>query len=127
MPPDAPEGEGSGPAGLGGAERDGSGSQTDNPWQRELMDLPQGRGEDGTDAMRTVAEWFGEGRQSPGQGAPSVGEDVRQAVRGAQEAIERERVPRRRSDLIRRVFERYAEQLGRERSGGSSGDGGGGS
>ena len=66
--------------------------------------------------MRTVAEWFGEGRRGQSDGPSSVDEDVRRAARGAQEAIERERVPRRRSELIRRVFERYAERLGNQES-----------
>ncbi len=106
-----------------GEEGEGSGDQPEprNPWQRELMDLPQREGDRVDEAMRTVAEWFGEGRQTPGQGPTDIGDDVRQAAQGAQEAIERERVPRRRSELIRRVFERYAERLGRQERQGSDG------
>ncbi|NRA58705.1 MAG: hypothetical protein HRU13_11390, partial [Phycisphaerales bacterium] len=104
---------------------DGTGEQSDalDPWQRELMDLPQREGELPDEAMRTVAEWFGEGRETPGQGPAAIGDDVREAARGAQEAIERERVPRRRSELIRRVFERYAERLGQQRQGSSASGG----
>lgn len=80
------------------------------------MDARRRSGEAGD--MRTVAEWFGEGRRSSGDGDGAVAEDVRRAVRGAQDAITRDRVPRRHSDLVRRVFQRYADSLtGKEGAG----------
>ncbi|CAK9031969.1 Midasin (Dynein-related AAA-ATPase mdn1) (MIDAS-containing protein), partial [Durusdinium trenchii] len=91
-----------------------------DPWRRELMDLPESDASD-SEAMRTVAEWFGEGRDAPGDGSSRATEDVLRAARGAQDAIERERVPRRRSELIRKVFQRYAERFA-ERAPTSSGE-----
>jgi hypothetical protein len=108
------EGEPSGALGGEGPATGELGAGVD-PWQRELMDLPERGAGDQDAGMRTVAEWFGQGRDTPGAGGSAVADDVRRAARGAQDAIERERVPRRRSDLIRRVFERYAEQLSETR------------
>ncbi|MEQ8315924.1 MAG: hypothetical protein RIE77_08615 [Phycisphaerales bacterium] len=106
--------------------RPGEGPDDVDPWQRELMDMT--RSEAGQDeAMRTVAEWFGEGRDVPGDGSSPAAQDVQRAARGAQDAIERERVPRRRSELIRKVFQRYAERFGQQAptpAGESSGGGG---
>lgn len=84
-----------------------------DPWEQELMDLARREQPTPDELMRTVAEWFGPGRAGQEQG-PSPAEEARRAARGAQEAIERERVPARRSELIRRVFERYADRLGNE-------------
>lgn len=101
----------------------GRSPRTGDPWEQELMDLASREQEARDEMMRTVAEWFGPGRETPGQG-PSPADEARRAARGAQEAIERERVPQRRSELIRRVFERYAERLGREQSANDPTDGG---
>ena len=36
---------------------------------------------------------------------------MRDAAQGAERAIEQQRVPRRRRDFLRRVYERYAESV----------------
>lgn len=105
-----PDGGGAAPGGADGDQRSGAPPSATNPWQQEIVDArPEEPGE--ADAMQTVAEWFGEGRDTPGRPVEGIARDVRRAARGAQDAIEQERVPRRRSELIRRVFRRYAEQF----------------
>lgn len=56
----------------------------------------------------TIADWLGEGGQGPA--APRIAEGLRQAAEGAERAIEQQAVPARHSDLVRRVFERYARR-----------------
>lgn len=112
------------PTGSGAGNEDNAGDTTagtTDPWQQELMDLREREGQADRD-MRTVAEWFGDGQDGPGNWGSAASEDLRRAARGAREAIENERVPKRRSELIRRVFERYTERMGRDRP--ASGGGG---
>lgn len=62
-------------------------------------------------AERVVARWFNPGATGgSGTSKEAMSEDLRQATAGAEKAIEQQVVPGRHSDLIRRVFRRYAER-----------------
>jgi hypothetical protein len=61
---------------------------------------------------RVIAKWFDPNSPNgAGVSREAIREDVRQAAAGAEKAIEQQVVPGRHSDLIRRVFRRYAERI----------------
>ena len=86
-----------------------------SPWEgtTEYVDArPEGDDSTGEDD-RTVAQWFSQGNNEaePGQIREVTPEQVvRQAGERAQRAIERQSVPRRHADVIKRVFDRLAKQ-----------------
>ncbi|MFZ4574445.1 MAG: hypothetical protein ACOYN0_08615 [Phycisphaerales bacterium] len=53
-----------------------------------------------------------------GAGGSALDEGVRDAVKGAERAIEQHNVPRERRDLVRRVFQRYVERSAKPAEGG---------
>jgi hypothetical protein len=60
---------------------------------------------------RVIAEWYS--NQSVGRGGPAgtqATEAIRQAAESADRAVEQQLVPARHSELVRRVFRRFAEQ-----------------
>jgi hypothetical protein len=59
---------------------------------------------------RTVAEWYSDKPSASGARGAASDEPFKQAAQGAERAIERQEVPGRYQDLVRRVFKRYAEQ-----------------
>lgn len=65
-------------------------------------------------AERVVARWFSdEGVDRSGATSRrETAEAVREAREGAERAIDQQVVPRRHADLVRRVFQRYAERTG---------------
>lgn len=61
-------------------------------------------------AERTIAEWLSEPR--PGGTAPAgeiPQEPIRRATESARQAIEQQSIPPQHSDLVQRVFKRYAQ------------------
>jgi hypothetical protein len=67
---------------------------------------------------RVIAQWFGNQESEPGgAGRAEMGEEVQRAAESAERAIEQQVVPARYSDLVRRVFRRYAERSGLPRGG----------
>lgn len=61
---------------------------------------------------QVVGDWYSDEILERDPAARSVaGERVREAVRGAERAIEQQRVPRRRRDFLKRVYERYARDV----------------
>lgn len=61
-------------------------------------------------AERTIAEWLSEPK--PGGTAPAgpiPQEPIRRASESANQAIEQQTIPPQYSDLVRRVFKRYAQ------------------
>ncbi|MEL6498318.1 MAG: hypothetical protein AAFZ67_12200 [Planctomycetota bacterium] len=87
-----------------------------DPWSAptELIDA---RDRDAaTDAReRVISEWFKDPEGRPlDAAAPSEARDtIQRAARNAERAVEQQTVPRRYEDLVRRVFERYAERTQR--------------
>jgi hypothetical protein len=89
------------------------------PWegQTDLVDAREPAGE-GADGQRTdssehvIAEWFSnQGIDRSGAASTSpMTEQIQQAREGAEEAIEQQAVPRRHSELIRRIFGRYTQR-----------------
>ncbi|MCC6661616.1 MAG: hypothetical protein IT437_12105 [Phycisphaerales bacterium] len=64
-----------------------------------------------TPKERVIAEWYSPDRADPaGTAVSGMQTDLRAAVRGAERAVEQQSVPARHSDLVRRVFRRYAER-----------------
>ncbi|MCA9288663.1 MAG: hypothetical protein KDA05_08765, partial [Phycisphaerales bacterium] len=62
-----------------------------------------------------ISEWLGEPGEmtaDPAARQEALGARVREAAAGAERAVEAQEVPSRYSDLIRRVFRRYAERAG---------------
>ncbi|MCA9297497.1 MAG: hypothetical protein KDA28_00440, partial [Phycisphaerales bacterium] len=62
---------------------------------------------------RTIAEFAGDGAE--GSGDAPMTTRLREAAQGAEQAIERERVPTHRTDLVRRYFERIRSSAERSR------------
>jgi hypothetical protein len=59
---------------------------------------------------RTLAEWYSNEKPERGAvGDGGVAGAMREAAQGAERAVEQQEVPARYSDLVRRVFKRYAE------------------
>jgi hypothetical protein len=86
-----------------------------SPWEgrTEFVDARPEDPSFSNENERTVAQWFNPGNAETG-GDP-VGDTnpqraVRQAEERAQRAIERQTVPRRHADVIKRVFDRLAKQ-----------------
>lgn len=48
-----------------------------------------------------------------GRGEGTIGQEIREAAKGAEKALEQQGVPSARSEYIRRVFRKYLEQAGR--------------
>jgi len=90
------------------------------------------RPEDAQGSPQTINEWLGEGQD--GEYTPEAREQMKDAVRSAERAVEQQRVPSRHEELIRRVFRRWQQRaegqpiapLG-EDAAPSGGGGGGGS
>lgn len=86
------------------------------PWRGESLPVdarrPAAAGQKPQE--RTLAEWSGPGQKEPG--APESGgvsQAMREAAQGAERAVEQQQVPARYSDLVRRVFKRYAQGAAR--------------
>ena len=80
------------------------------------MDLR--RPEDDAARERVLAEWYGDGPAQEGTSrGPGIAEGVREAARGAEQAMEQQVVPGRFNNLLRRVYRR----LERDPSGGDGG------
>jgi hypothetical protein len=62
--------------------------------------------------QRTLAEWQGQGGKVAASDQPALQETVRQAADAAQQAIERQQVPRRLEDVVARWYKRLPDALG---------------
>jgi len=73
---------------------------------------------------RVIGDWFSDQPQLPEDRTArrALADTVRESQQSAERAFEQQRLPRRRQDLIRRIFDRYAEQVERDPS--STGGGG---
>ncbi len=111
------EGRGLGGGGEAG-ERDGPRrlGPTPEAWRGET-EVVDARGKSKADdgAPRVLAEVVNpngpERRGRGGEGA--IGQEIREAARGAEKALEQQGVPSARSEYIRRVFRKYLEHAGR--------------
>ncbi|MBX3375654.1 MAG: hypothetical protein KF678_01470 [Phycisphaeraceae bacterium] len=83
--------------------------------RRKPLDRP-GEGE------RVIADWYSNRPSSRGEtgAAPVLAEELRRAAESAERASENQVIPPRYHDLIRRVFNRYAEQVPPPSPGGAS-------
>jgi hypothetical protein len=84
----------------------------ERPWQTEAFDA-RGETPDGPRGpQHVIADWLGDEAERPAGAAPaaSPGAPLREAAEGVERAIDRQAVPRTRSDLVRRVFERYRQR-----------------
>lgn len=64
---------------------------------------------------QVIGDWYSdETLQRDPAARRAAGERIRDAAQGAERAIEQQRVPRRRRDFLRRVYERYTESAGSE-------------
>lgn len=104
------QGATSGPPGDGpgstGAPTSFGDAPENKPGQTAPLDVRQNL----PTAERVVAKWFNPNAGGGGVSREAASEDLRQATAGAEKAIEQQVVPGRHSDLIRRVFRRYAER-----------------
>jgi hypothetical protein len=81
---------------------------SEQAWETEAFDARAAPGEGDAGPQEVIAEWFGEGDvDRPEARGSGAGAPLRQAAAGAERAIDRQAVPRARSDLVRRVFERF--------------------
>ncbi|MBK7404680.1 MAG: hypothetical protein IPJ41_08605 [Phycisphaerales bacterium] len=80
------------------------------PWTTEPFDARSSSTGEPGEPGRVIADWY-DSSAGPRPGAsaetPSSTLPLTDAARGAERAIDRQVVPRSRSDLVRRVFERY--------------------
>lgn len=99
--------------------RPDAGAVAPRPWdgQTELVDARErpghAPGERAPDpSEKVIAEWFSnQGVDRTGAAAsPAMAEQFQQASEGAEKAIEQQSVPRRHSELIRRIFRRYTDR-----------------
>jgi hypothetical protein len=83
--------------------------------RRKPLDRP-GEGE------RVIADWYSNRPSTRGEtgAAPVLAEELRRAAESAERASENQVIPPRYHDLIRRVFNRYAEQVPPPSPGGAS-------
>ncbi len=101
---------GSGSLGPGVPPR--SGPAASEP-QASDRTLDARRAPEGRPRERVIAEWYSNRPPATGEHAARAtpAEEVRRAADAADRAIEQQTVPARYSDLVRRVFKRYAEQV----------------
>jgi hypothetical protein len=61
---------------------------------------------------RVIAEWYSDKpiQRDGSAPAPSPAEAMREAAASADRAVEKQEVPARYSDMVRRVFKRYSDQ-----------------
>ena len=66
---------------------------------------------------RVIAEWYSDRPidRKPGEAEPAgpISEDFKKAAEAAERGSEQQQIPARYSDLVKRVFKRYAEQTAR--------------
>lgn len=118
------------PPGLGGTPPDGAGDGREagngpgaGRGPRPVRESPEARpvpvdarkGVESGD--RVISEVFGPGSRGVGEGA-GAGGVLREAARGAENAIEQQGVPREYADLVRRVFRKYLERTDAPAGGG---------
>lgn len=85
------------------------------PWRTEPFDARAKPTGDEQDSGRVIADWYDPNaapRPTETPDAAPATAPMAEAARGAERAIERQAVPRSRSDLVRRVFERYRRRAG---------------
>lgn len=105
--PEGGRGAGDGP----GEDRLTSAPPPDDPARFEPVDASRNDAGDGDDAGRVVGEWFDPDRtELPPAERRAAADELRQAARRARDAIENQQVPRRRRDLVQRVFERVGQR-----------------
>lgn len=102
--------------GHGGPGREPQSPMAQQPTTPHLGDVdpvdarpPEQRPSTPQQRERVLAEWFGEGISPSDEGRIPF-EAIRQAAQSAERAVEQQAVPPRYSDLVRRVFRRYAQQ-----------------
>jgi hypothetical protein len=59
---------------------------------------------------RVISELERSGNETPGTRSSSLEGGIRDAVKGAERAIEQHDVPQEHRDLVRRVFQRYVDR-----------------
>lgn len=74
----------------------------------DRTDAVDARPQDAEGAPQTISEWLGDGQD--GEYSPEGREQMRDAVRSAERAVEQQRVPTRHEELIRRVFRRWQQR-----------------